>query len=206
MSENTGRSFVEKREGDTWFNAVLGAVVAYVVSVTVVGGVVASFVGGATAGYLQQGTRTEGAKVGAISGVVSAIPLVLGALVFLVFLAVGLLDVGARGLLGFGVAGVLAVLLFGAAFLYTVGLSAAGGYVGTILFERQEPTSEGSEGSEYESDAMGTTDVDAEEGAHDADLEGTGDDGSNRDGAGDTGPELEETSEVEGRSDSASRS
>jgi len=200
MSEDTERSFVEKREGDTWINAVLGAVLAYVVSVTVVGGVVASFVGGAAAGYLQQGTRTESAKVGALSGVISALPLIPGVLPFLGVLGIGLLEVGARGLFGFGLAGefTFLFLLFGVAFLYIVGLSAAGGYVGAILFERQRSTGEVAEDRQYESEWTATVDEDVA-------LEETREPGSDPGEIGDANADLEETGDLDERSDSTSR-
>jgi hypothetical protein len=64
MASQTVESFVADREGEFWVNAVIGAVVA----------VVSSFVplspalGGGVAAYLQGGTRTVGAKVGAVFG------------------------------------------------------------------------------------------------------------------------------------------
>lgn len=104
--------------GDT-LNAVVGAVVT----------VVASFVpfspvlGGGVAGYL---SGDRGARVGALSGVVGALPVV----VILGFLAVGLVAAG------FAVVAVVALvtLLFAVAFF--VALSALGGFVGVAIADR----------------------------------------------------------------------
>jgi|APHM01.1.fsa_nt_gi hypothetical protein len=60
--------------GDTWMNALIGAAVTVVTSFTGVSPVI----GGAVAGYLN---RVDGATVGALSGALAAVPLVL--LVFL---------------------------------------------------------------------------------------------------------------------------
>lgn len=112
-----------------WVSAVLGAVVS----------VVASFVpfspvlGGGVAGYLHRGTREEGARVGAASGVLAAVPLV--AVLTLVFGALGFLTVvenAAAGALLF-----LAVLLVavGATLVLSAGLAALGGYLGAYVRE-----------------------------------------------------------------------
>ncbi len=121
-------------EGDTLVNAVIGAVVTAVAALVVAPA--APLIGGAVAGYLDGGERSDGLRVGALSGLVSLIPTALAGLV-LVFVL---------GLLGFGalldVGGALAVGAVGAAFLAVaalttiltvVGLSALGGWVGNYL-------------------------------------------------------------------------
>lgn len=117
-------------KGDTLLNAVIGAVVTIVLSFTGISPVL----GGAVAGYLQQGTRRAGARVGGISGAIAFLPfvgvLVLGFGFFLTGLATG----------GFGVPGgveLLVVLLVVVPFLlfWNVGLGAVGGYLGTYLRE-----------------------------------------------------------------------
>lgn len=93
-------------------------------------GIVLSFVplstmlGGAVAGYLEGGDTDAGLRAGAIAGVFMLVPFVLFGLGFMMFF------------LGFGMGGppgafgmfAVVVLLFGA--VYTVGLSAVGGYLG----------------------------------------------------------------------------
>lgn len=126
-------------EGDTLINAVIGAVVTVVLSFTAV----SPILGGAVAGYLQRGDRSRGIRVGAIAGVLAALPFVaLVFLVFGVFLSVGFMGrmggpfAGAPGVAGgFGFVG-LVFLLF--ALAYSVGLSALGGYVGSYLASETE--------------------------------------------------------------------
>lgn len=117
-------------QGDTYLNAFIGAVVTVVTSFTVVSPVL----GGAVAAYLDGADRSRGVRVGAISGVIASIPL---ALVFLL-IAVVFSFLGFGGWEGLGV-GLVAIgitfLVFLAIALYTVGLSALGGYLGGMLGE-----------------------------------------------------------------------
>lgn len=112
-------------EHDTLLNAVIGAVASIVLSFVPLSPVL----GGAVAGYLQGGTRSDGLRVGAISGVLG---LVAGAVFFGLFVLVfGVFyfgsgapgAIGAFGLLFFLFAAVLSAI-------YTVGLSALGGWLG----------------------------------------------------------------------------
>jgi hypothetical protein len=91
-------------EGDTLVNAVLGAVVTVILSFLPL----SPILGGLLAGYLQGGDRADGARVGALAGVIAMIPLLgIGILLF-GFGAVYLLG----GLpFGLGVVGIV-VLLF----------------------------------------------------------------------------------------------
>lgn len=103
---------------NTVLNAVIGAVVTIVLSFTVVSPVL----GGVAAGYLQ---REDGLRVGALAGVIAALPAVL-----LTFLVVGFLGFGAAPVfLGFFfiIVGIILVPI------YIIGLSALGGYLGVYL-------------------------------------------------------------------------
>lgn len=117
-------------EGDTLVNAVLGAVVTAVLASFVPFAPVA---GGMAAGYLQGGDRDDGLRVGTLSGVVGLIPLVLfGAVVAnVLFLFVGGMMGMPRRFGGLGALAIVAGLLFVS--LYTVGLSAVGGWLGNYV-------------------------------------------------------------------------
>jgi hypothetical protein len=117
-------------EGDTWINALIGAVVTVITSFTGI----SPIIGGAVAGYLN---RYDGAKVGALSGVIASIPL-LG-LLFLVGSVFAFLPFAGPGMMNgpgamFGVAGfLLVVFVFVVALLYAIALGAIGGYIGQYL-------------------------------------------------------------------------
>ncbi|MFC7142369.1 DUF5518 domain-containing protein [Halosimplex aquaticum] len=116
-------------EGNTFLNALVGAVVT---------AVSASFIpfspvlGGALAGYFQGGTRSDGLKVGAISGAIALVPVV--AVLFLVLSFLGFVSVGSgEGVFPFAIGGVIVVFVFVALAVYTVGLSALGGWIGNYV-------------------------------------------------------------------------
>ena len=113
--------------GDTWINAVVGAVITIGLSFTGF----SPLLGGGVAGYLQAESPARGAKVGAISGAIAAIPLFL--LMILAFVLFAGIPAGPGGVPG----GVELVIIFGMMLpmmlLWFVGLSAAGGYVGAYL-------------------------------------------------------------------------
>jgi len=120
------------KEGATLVNAVVGAVVSVVGSTVVP---VAPIVGGAVAGYLQGGTRSEGVRVGFISGLIAVVPgTLLGLLVFGIFGSL-LLGMGPGadgvGLQLFSLTFVVAFLLVVTAVM--VGLSTLGGWVGNYI-------------------------------------------------------------------------
>jgi len=132
MSTESTQSFVAQREGDFWVNGLIGAVVMVVLSWIPF----ATVLGGGVAGYLQQGTRMEGAKVGAVSGLIAAIPVfaVLG-LVFSVFSFGAIAGGEALGLVVF-----MTVMLFALAVTaaFVAGTGAVGGYLGVIIHERSD--------------------------------------------------------------------
>lgn len=113
-------------------SAVVGAVVS----------IVASFVpfspilGGGVAAYFQNGDSNESIRVGALSGIIAAVPLVVIVTIVFGFLSiVPLVEGHPSGSVFFGV---LLVFVAGMALVYTVALSALGGFVGHELLDRQE--------------------------------------------------------------------
>lgn len=103
---------------NTVINAVIGALVTIVFSFTMISPVL----GGVCAGYLQQ---TDGARVGAFSGVIAAIPAILLALFIMVLFGFG----GGPIFLGFFFLMFVLILVP----IYIVALSALGGYLGVYL-------------------------------------------------------------------------
>jgi hypothetical protein len=117
-------------EGDTFVNAVIGAVATALLSGFVP---FAPLLGGGIAGYLEGGERDDGFRVGLLSGVIGlAISLVFFVVVF-VFLAAFLAFVP-EALGVFGAAGLL-VLVLGTVMTaaYFLGLSALGGWLGNYV-------------------------------------------------------------------------
>ena len=115
----------------TLVNAFLGAVVSVVLAFLPFSPVL----GGGVAGYLE---RRDGVRVGVISGVITALPLALLLVVAVLFWSVFLIapdPVVAGGLLF-----VTLVILVGVVVvaLYTVALSAVGGYLGVYVYEEFE--------------------------------------------------------------------
>ncbi|WP_458206929.1 DUF5518 domain-containing protein [Haladaptatus sp. NG-SE-30] len=101
-------------------HAVIGAVVTIVTAFVPF----SPILGGAVAAYLNDANTDAGVRIGAISGAIATIPMILVG-----FLFVGLVAFG-------GVPGgflVFLVLLGVFALLYTMGLSALGGYIGAYL-------------------------------------------------------------------------
>lgn len=117
-------------------NAVIGGVV----------GVITSFVplspilGGGIAGYLQDGTREAGLKVGAGAGLVMLLPVILLAFVLMTMLGLGGISAAYGGHMGVTPVALIVVGLFVVTIsaVYTVGLSALGGYLGVYVREELE--------------------------------------------------------------------
>jgi hypothetical protein len=116
---------------DSTLHALIGAVVTVVFSFVPFSPVF----GGGVATYLNDADTSDGVRIGALSGLVAAVPLLLlGLLLFVVF---GLFAVGGPGgRMGVGLGGLFVVLLLGVVGIaYTVGLSALGGYLGAYLVD-----------------------------------------------------------------------
>lgn len=111
-------------EGDTLLNAGIGAVVSIVLSFLPF----AAVLGGGLAGYLQVRERdvTEGARVGAISGVIAFVPVFLLLFAFGAFLPFLPFEIGALSF-------VVLLVVFVTAFAYFVGAGAVGGAIGAYL-------------------------------------------------------------------------
>lgn len=119
-------------KGDTLLNALIGAGVTVLLSFTGF----SPLVGGGVAAYLQGGDRSEGIRVGAISGAVATLPFVL--FTFFVFGAFGLFAAGGRGGLAFGAFGIaIFMIVFFFALLWNVGLGAGGGYLGVYIAQEE---------------------------------------------------------------------
>lgn len=116
-------------EGRFLVNAVIGAVASVLLGFIPL----SPILGGALAGYLQGGSRGDGLKVGAASGLVGLVPALLIGGLFAVVTIFG--GAGARGFVVFLLFVAVAVLLVGA---YMVGLGAAGGWLGIYARERRE--------------------------------------------------------------------
>lgn len=112
-------------------HALLGAVVTVLVSFVPL----SPIVGGAVAGYLE---RRDGLRVGAISGLIAAIPLFFVVLFGAMVVGVFVLGAGLAVLL-------LGSIAFGFVAIYAIVLSALGGYLGEYLateYERPPRTTE----------------------------------------------------------------
>jgi hypothetical protein len=121
------------REGMSfWVSALLGALVSVVASVVPFSPVL----GGGVAGYLYAGSRDDGLRVGAVSGAIAAVPVLL--VVGLVFGGLGLITIveNALGAAVFFVGTFLLVTLLVVAL--SAGLSALGGYLGVYVREEYD--------------------------------------------------------------------
>jgi hypothetical protein len=123
-----------------YVNALVGAVATFVLSWLPLSPVL----GGAVAGYLQGPDTSRGLRAGALAGGIAAIPGLLGVAAVGTFVlgipVLGAVGGGSGSLLGFGL-GIVGILLVLALLLvivlgYFVALSAAGGYLGSVVADR----------------------------------------------------------------------
>lgn len=118
-------------KGDTLVNAAIGAVVTVVLTFTAI----SPLIGGAVAGYLQQETRRDGVKVGALSGTLAFLPFVLIVILFFGLVVAGPITGG-----GFGFPGgiellIIFLVIFPLILAWNASLGAVGGYLGTVIRE-----------------------------------------------------------------------
>ncbi|SNR44107.1 DUF5518 domain-containing protein [Halorubrum vacuolatum] len=117
--------------GNTWVNALIGAVITIGLSFTGF----SPLLGGGLAGYLQAESPKRGATVGALSGVIAAIPL------FMIMVLGFWLFVGVPGVHGGFPGGielvVIVVMMLPMMLLWFGCLSAAGGYLGAYLHTKE---------------------------------------------------------------------
>lgn len=112
------------REPNTLMNAIVGAVVMLITAPLLP---FAAIVGGGIAGYLQRGPSRGGAKVGAFSGALAAVPSFI-----VVWFVIGVFMLGLTGA-PFGPGFIYVIALFIVLLGYFVGAGALGGAVGAYL-------------------------------------------------------------------------
>jgi len=116
---------------DSTLHALIGAVVTVVFSFVPFSPVL----GGGVAAYLNDADTSDGVRIGALSGLIASVPLLLIGLLAVTFLGFFAIGVGNGGI-GIGLGGLFAILLIGVVTIaYTVGLSALGGYLGAYFVE-----------------------------------------------------------------------
>jgi hypothetical protein len=121
------------RTPSTLLNGLVGGVVAVVLSFLPF----STVLGGAVAGYLEGGETADGAKVGAVAGLVSFVPIALFVAVVGLFVPVVTVVEGSGPAIGAGIAiwfALLAVLAVVA--VYALGFSILGGVIGSYLKEQ----------------------------------------------------------------------
>lgn len=129
-------SFTEKRQGDFWINALIGAAATFVIGALPLVQFLAPVGGGAVAGYLQNTGTGDGAKVGAVAGLIGAIPAILVGILILGFFGLfGAAGGGAEGLLGGGILGGFFLIIVLIGVLISTVASAAGGAIGAVVAE-----------------------------------------------------------------------
>ena len=124
-------------EGSTWVNSFIGGIISLVLGAFVP---LVPLFGGGVAGYLQGGSRSDGLKVGVLAGLIAWIPFLLLMVVaawVLSALNLAIPIMGPEGIiLGF-IGESLGVLLIAVvailSFIYFVGFSALGGWLGNYV-------------------------------------------------------------------------
>ncbi|WP_255169356.1 DUF5518 domain-containing protein [Natrononativus amylolyticus] len=112
----------------TAVHAIIGALVAVVLSFLPF----STLLGGAVSGFLEGPDGRAGAVVGAVAGAIMFLPIAAVAFVFLGLFGFGF-GVGGLPVEGFVVVLLVFGLIGAVVFVYTVGLSALGGYLGAYV-------------------------------------------------------------------------
>jgi hypothetical protein len=115
--------------GNTLLNGLLGGIVGGILSFVPL----STVLGGGVAGYLEGGDYAAGAKVGAIAGLVAAVPFAL--VWWLVVAVLSMVSIPLTGALWTATA-----LVFLFAIVYVVGLSVLGGILGVYVRAEVLPT------------------------------------------------------------------
>ncbi|PSP81907.1 hypothetical protein BRC83_10715 [Halobacteriales archaeon QS_1_68_17] len=115
--------------GDTLINGLVGGMVSIVLAFLPF----STVIGGAVAGYLEGDGRERGAKVGALAGLIAAVPLLGLFLLVGSFFVVVPFEIGGVAAGALGLAAITAMVLF--VTLYGILLSTLGGVIGTYLRE-----------------------------------------------------------------------
>lgn len=136
-ADDRPESTVGDPERSIWLNALIGSVVTVVTAFIPFSPVL----GGGVAGYLQQGGDRDGLRVGALSGLLAAIPIMLVFGLIYVVIVLGITLTGEVAAPLFVLAILLAIALFVVG--YTVVLSAVGGLAGAALADRERRRSTG---------------------------------------------------------------
>jgi hypothetical protein len=117
---------------DSSLHALIGAVVTVVVSFVPFSPVL----GGGVAAYLNDADANDGVRIGALSGAIASVPLLLFGLFAVFVLGFFAVSGPGGGGMAFGLGGLFLVLVAGLITVaYTVGLSALGGYLGSYLVD-----------------------------------------------------------------------
>jgi thiol:disulfide interchange protein len=124
QTSTEGTTASTSRGENFYLHALLGAVVTVVTAVVPF----SPIIGGAVAGYLHDEGTSRGTRVGLVSGVIASIPLLLVFFFMLTVMSIGSITTGEVAGPAFVI--VIVAIVFLVVGLYTVGLSAAGGYIG----------------------------------------------------------------------------
>lgn len=127
QTEYSGGTSPPSGRGSSLRNGLVGGVVAVVLTVLPL----STLLGGAVAGYLDRRAGRGGSVAGAVTGVVAAVPYLLGGVYLSVSeVAVPVPELGVPT--GILVAGATAFMI-----VYAVGLSVLGGVVGSCVYDRR---------------------------------------------------------------------
>jgi hypothetical protein len=117
--------------------------------------------GGAVAAYLKKGDSNESLRVGAISGIMAAAPLVL--IITFVFGFLSLIPLAEGEPVATGFFWLILLFSAGVILVYSVGLSAAGGFVGHVILEREDRRETPRRGTRVQRDRSGRVRSDVRE-------------------------------------------